>query len=710
MKQPSSSVLFHLLLAACAALLLSLPVPIFAATVTIPSDAESVTPGRDIIFKLFAPDQDPGSEKMVTGSLDEELTGRADGLNFGVSDSILWARFALTHESVHKENWLIEIGYPPLDLVELYVVRKSGVVEVHRGGDTLPFSERPVKHRNLVFPVQLEKGEVVTIYLRAQTTSAFQVPVVLWSPEGFLKKDHEEQYAFGIYYGILFVMLLYNFFIFFTVRDAAYLYYVFFIVGLMGTAMGMNGHAYEYIWPDAVWWNNRAIAFLASGGFLGMLFYSRSLLMTAQSSRKLDRLLVIGLIVTGLECAASLVVPYRVIVKVGGIVGLYVVILVLVSGGVRWRDGYRPARYFVLAWSVFLLFSIVTLLRVTAVLPNNFLTVYGFQIASVALVLLLSFALADRINLMKQEKEAAQAHAIDTQKRELDARLGLMNSFFRFVPGEFLKLMGKDNITEIELGDALLRKMTVLFTDIRDFTSLSETMTPEDNFRFLNSFLKRMEPSIERNHGFVDKFVGDAIMALFSGPPDSSLRAAVEMIRELKNYNDLRTTQGFRHISIGIGINYGEMMLGTVGSANRLDTTVIGNAVNLASRLETLTKTFHVPILITDFVYRALAHSEEFCLREVDRVTVRGKTEPVIIYEVFDADPPEIIEQKKSIQNELIAALAFYKLGRFPKSLEMLALCRAGCPTDPITEIYTKRCEHYRDHPPESTWTGISRI
>lgn len=687
-----------------------LPKTVFPATVTIPADAESVLPGRELAFKLFPPDQDPGSERMVTGAMDGELTNHADGLNFGVSDSILWARFTLTHESAHKENWLVEIGYPPLDLVELYIVRKNGVVEVNRGGDTLPFSERPVKHRNLVFPVQLEKGEVVTVYLRAQTTSAFQVPIVLWSPEGFLKKDHEEQYAFGIYYGILFVMLLYNFFIFFTVRDGAYLYYVFFIVGLMGTAMGMNGHAYEYVWPDAVWWNNRAIAFLAAGGFTGMLFYTRSLLTTAENSKKLDRLLFLGLIATAALCIGSLFVPYRIIVKMGGIVGLYDVVLVLVSGGVRWKDGYRPARYFVLAWSVFLLFSIVTLLRVTAVLPNNFITVYGFQIASVGLVLLLSFALADRINLMKQEKEAAQAHAIETQKRELDARLGLMNSFFRFVPGEFLKLMGKDNITEIELGDALLRKMTVLFTDIRDFTSLSESMTPEDNFRFLNSFLKRMEPSIERNHGFVDKFVGDAIMALFSGTPDAALHAAVEMIRELKNYNALRTTQGFRHIAIGIGINYGEMMLGTVGSANRLDTTVIGNSVNLASRLEALTKTFRVPILITDFVYRALANAEEFCLREVDRVTVRGKTEPVIIYEVFDADPPELIAQKKSIQNEIIAALVFYKLGRFEKALEMLKLCREGCPTDPITEIYTKRCEHYRDHPPESSWTGISRI
>lgn len=179
------------------------------------------------------------------------------------------------------------------------------------------------------------------------------------------------------------------------------------------------------------------------------------------------------------------------------------------------------------------------------------------------------------------------------------------NSFERFVPSKFIDLLDKQNVSEVRLGDSKLKNMSVLFTDIRSFTNLSEKMTPEENFKFLNSYLKRMEPIITNQKGFVDKFIGDAIMALFEdktgdSSADRALSAAIGMRRALGEFNGHRKNSGFEPLEIGIGINFGSLVLGTVGSSNRLSTTVIGNTVNLAARLESLTSFYKSGILISD--------------------------------------------------------------------------------------------------------------
>ena len=147
------------------------------------------------------------------------------------------------------------------------------------------------------------------------------------------------------------------------------------------------------------------------------------------------------------------------------------------------------------------------------------------------------------------------------------------------LPHSVVHCVQKDTIEDIELGDATSYKMTVLFSDIRNFTTLSETMTADENFKFLNSYLKRMEPIIQNHEGFVDKFIGDAIMALFPNNAQEALISSIEIQEELRNYNAERQNFGFSNLSIGIGLNSGELMLGTVGSDKRLDTTVIGDAL-----------------------------------------------------------------------------------------------------------------------------------
>ena len=205
-------------------------------------------------------------------------------------------------------------------------------------------------------------------------------------------------------------------------------------------------------------------------------------------------------------------------------------------------------------------------------LPSNFITTWGMQFGVGIEGVLLSIGLGDKINEIKREQIRAQQLLLNTKNT-------MVESFSRFVPKQFLTYLQKDTIEDIELGDATSYKMTVLFSDIRNFTTLSETMTADENFKFLNSYLKRMEPIIQNHEGFVDKFIGDAIMALFPNNAQEALISSIEIQEELRNYNAERQNFGFSNLSIGIGLNSGELMLGTVGSDKRLDTTVIGDAL-----------------------------------------------------------------------------------------------------------------------------------
>ncbi|MEG3970046.1 AAA family ATPase, partial [Microcoleus sp. T2B6] len=269
----------------------------------------------------------------------------------------------------------------------------------------------------------------------------------------------------------------------------------------------------------------------------------------------------------------------------------------------------------------------------------------------------------------------------------------LNKAFERFVPNQFLHFLNKSSIIDVELGDQVQLEMSVLFSDIRDFTTLSESMTPEDNFRFINAYLSRMEPVINENNGFIDKYIGDAIMALFSGAADHGVKAGIAMLQSLVEYNQHRANSGYGPIQIGIGINTGSLMLGTVGGQNRMEGTVISDAVNLASRVESLTKNYGVSLLITQETYSRLENPSEYAIRTLDTVKVKGKSELVTVYEVFDADPPEIKEGKLATLELFAEALEIYSEGKLAKAGRLFAECWRQNQGDAVAKIYWERCQ-----------------
>jgi len=285
-------------------------------------------------------------------------------------------------------------------------------------------------------------------------------------------------------------------------------------------------------------------------------------------------------------------------------------------------------------------------------------------------------------------------------KNELLARikthLRLSNialSYSRFVPHEFLRLLNKESIIDVHLGDQVQKEMSILFADIRDFTTLSERMTPEDNFKFINAYLSRMEPAITENQGFIDKYVGDEIMALFSGRADDAVKAGIMMLQRLADYNTTRQRPERPPIQIGIGINTGSLRLGTVGGKNRMDGTVISDAVNLASRMESLTKNYGVSLLISHHTFALLDNLAEYSLRFIEQVKVKGKSKAVAVFEVFDGDEPWLKEVKLATKTMFEEGLLLYYQGSFMEAKQRFEEVLRVNPRDRVAQIYLERCQ-----------------
>ncbi|CDM98077.1 PAS domain S-box protein [Limnospira fusiformis KN01] len=293
----------------------------------------------------------------------------------------------------------------------------------------------------------------------------------------------------------------------------------------------------------------------------------------------------------------------------------------------------------------------------------------------------------ERLELLNELSELNQ-----NLDKALDAEFEMTDAAGRFVPHQFLSCLGYESLVEVQLGTAVQKEMSILFSDIRDFTSLSEGMTPEDSFKFINAFLSRMEPEILDNYGFIDKYIGDGIMALFGEKPDHAVQAGIAMLKQLSEYNLTRSRPGRRPIRIGVGIHTGTLMLGTVGGRNRMDSTVIGDAVNLAARIESLTKNYSVSFLITHQTFMGLDDPNQYAFRIIDRVKVKGKTDAVTVYEFFDADPPELHAKKLATKVLFERSLFLYYLNHTLEAKQGFHDCLSQNPNDMVARIYLNRC------------------
>ncbi len=278
-------------------------------------------------------------------------------------------------------------------------------------------------------------------------------------------------------------------------------------------------------------------------------------------------------------------------------------------------------------------------------------------------------------------------------------------SIERFVPKDFLKVIHRNRISDVRLGDSTRITISTLFMDIRNFTTITESLEHEETFKLLNRTLQVVAPEIINNNGFIDKFIGDAVMALFIGSPDNALMASVGIIKALSEKTDYIVGKFELTFKVGIGLSIGPATLGVLGSKERMDTTVISDSVNESSRLQSLNKLYGTSILTSIRFIEALNTPENYNIFFLDYGRVKGKSVSIGIYEVFVGSPEEL-EERREFQKMFDYFWTLYKKKEFSEAKNLLTGMETKFPNQKITEVFLKRCEYFIDKGIPENWDG----
>jgi len=299
-------------------------------------------------------------------------------------------------------------------------------------------------------------------------------------------------------------------------------------------------------------------------------------------------------------------------------------------------------------------------------------------------------------------------------KQELLARIRTqldLNKIFnivgRFVPNEFIKSLGKERITDVNLGDQAHRDVTVLFTDIRGYTTISEQMTPEENFNFINAYNLRMGPIIQQNGGFVNQYLGDAIMALFPSKPEHALKSAIAIQKRLEAYNAERLEKGRLPIRIGIGLHTGPLIMGITGDDLRMDAAIISDTVNSASRVESLSKYYGANILLSEDSIKDLDDPSAYHFRYLGKVQVKGKNNSIKIYECFDGDGDEIVALKLTSLDSFNEGMGHYFSKDFALAAVEFQQVVKENPNDNTARLFLQKSGQFIATGVPQDWDGI---
>ncbi|MCB1139740.1 MAG: hypothetical protein KDK23_13330 [Leptospiraceae bacterium] len=594
--------------------------------------------------------------------------------NFGLRSQALWLEAEVQFEPGLSElPFFLEIATPRLRSIEFYQISGDALLSSEKGSEA---SLR--EHPFFRFHLLPEKG-TSQIFVRMVSDDAMTIPIYIWSGPTLHRTDLLRHFAFGAFFGLMISLSIYNFFIFLSIRDRAYLYYVLYILGFGVFLSVVYGYqSYFFPLPSYKYQGLMAPAFSLITSSAALQFSHGFLLI--RKYRPVYSRVCVGTVLAGIVLLLILPLPpVRISVLLANIYPVITVVMVTANIFLSWKAGFKPARYFAMAWSLLLVSVIYFVFANMGLLPGSFLSHYGSIFGASVEATLLSLALGYRISDLRERQEEAQKKLLEEQARALALQQSYTESFRRFVPDQFLEYLKKDSILDVRRGDSIQSEMTVLFSDLRNFTAFSEQAGEELVFHFLNLYLEQMQPIIQRNGGFIDKFIGDAIMALFPDPRMAA-GAATEMIRELRTMQsggsgkpspgDFDTGEADNSggptsapaqvrqsalMESGCGLHHGPLMLGTVGASDRLETTVIGDTVNLASRLESLNKTLGTRVLVSRSVFDRLEAQSELAQysRMIGAWNIKGKSGHQELFEIFAGDPESLRQHKQQSRQEL---------------------------------------------------------
>ena len=297
------------------------------------------------------------------------------------------------------------------------------------------------------------------------------------------------------------------------------------------------------------------------------------------------------------------------------------------------------------------------------------------------------------LNLLSSQASISLENARLYQDLELslERQVELTQSYSRFVPPEYLKFLNKKSITELNLGDHISKEMAVMFSDIRGFTTISEKMTSQENFSFVNAYLQRVSPSIREHDGIIVKFLGDGMMAVFQNGANDAVQAGIAKLQTVIAYNQHRIDDGWEPIQVGVGIHIGPMMVGMVGETSRMQGDAFSDNVNLTARLEGLTRIYGVTLIISKEVIAALPETAALSIRYLDKVVVKGRTAPLDIYEILDGLPQDAQDAKIATMADFKAGVEAWQAGDMQGSEKAFSKVIEANPQDMTAQLYMER-------------------
>ena len=338
---------------------------------------------------------------------DKFTVSATDSPNPGLTSSSIWTRFTVKNDSIN-ENWLIEIRITTLEKVELYKLDDVGNYTIERSGYKVPINNREVPHRFFIFNLNIPKGKTCAYYLRVESQDAITLPISIISEQVLNYKDYIRQYTIGIYYGVLTVMIFYNLFIYIFLRDESYLYYFLYFASFLMVQSYSDGILYGYLWTELTGLGVRGECFFIGLTMLFGILFSKKFLNTSLYAPFFDTIIKIMVILSVIFTIMSLLVTPSIMLMIIIIFGLLTIPIILSAGALCLYRGYRPARFYMIANVLFLSGVALNLLADLSLIPMNFIATHGMQIGSGLDVTLLSIALADRINILRVEKELAE--------------------------------------------------------------------------------------------------------------------------------------------------------------------------------------------------------------------------------------------------------------------------------------------------------------
>lgn len=536
-------------------------------------------------------------------------------MSFGYTNSVYWFRLRLQHSGDRPVARLLNLSYPVLDHVRVHSRVDHGAWVIKELGDKQPFAQRPIEHRFFVMPLDMQPQQQVELLFRVETSSSMQFPLSIWEERDFFVADQKQILGMGLYYGIMLIMVLYNLFVFLSVREANYLYYVLY-VACMGAFLGsLQGINFQFLWPNAIHWNDQSILVFLGGVVLFALIFTRNFLQLKEIP-VLSRLFAVIAVATFFIIVFSNLFPYHTMIRL--LIGIAVlgIGLAIMTSIMRWSQGFSAARYYTIAWSSLLLGGAILAMNKFDIIPRNFFTENIVQLGSALEVILLSFALADRLNQEKRERFEAQISALQHEKiarksqeealeqeryarmaqekalqHEREAREAQARALeIQKQATETLELRVKERTVELENVNRQLELMSITdpltnvrnrrFFDqimqremaraIRNRESICVVMVDVDYFKKVNDthghqagdeilrvVAQSIRQTVHRSTDLLARYGGEEFILVLPGTSADGAEHVGECIRRtIANLNFDRIAEGFR-ITVSVGIHGG---------------------------------------------------------------------------------------------------------------------------------------------------------